>query len=122
MSALSAIEKEIAQAWLRAGVELGVDVQVDGQIDDVSEPPIRYAVRIPNFGRGLGTFCRHGDAPEAEVDRLKEWAMRAGASWSVLGDAYSAYDRDLFVETLNDWQWVGENQPPVWYSGMSHTR
>ncbi len=33
-------------------------------------------------------------------------------------EAYSQYNRELFVETLNDWGWFGDSSAiPEWYTG-----
>ena len=41
-----------------------------------------------------------------------------GSSSSDLSDRYRKYDRDVFIETLKDWQWFGEEaKEPLWYKG-----
>ena len=114
---LMPIELKIAEAWLTAGADLGIQLDVDGQVGAEDGSRIAYAVRIPFFGRRLGTVCRHRDAPEAELSRLAEWARSANLDFTKLGDPYSTYERDLFSETLDDWQWFGEGDPPRWYNG-----
>ena len=49
--------------------------------------------------------------------RFLEWARREGLYPSLLGESYRAYDRELFIDTLNDWGWYGGGDPPSWYTG-----
>jgi len=41
--------------------------------------------------------------------------------WSALGPAYLDYDRDVFIDALNDWGWTGTGAPPPWYTGAPWT-
>jgi len=41
---------------------------------------------------------------------------------SILGPGYTLYDRQVFIDTLDDWQFFGsEAERPSWYSGTSWT-
>jgi hypothetical protein len=41
-----------------------------------------------------------------------------GYASSDLSANYRQYDRDLFVDTLNDWQWFGQKGEQLsWYTG-----
>lgn len=53
-------------------------------------------------------------ATEPEQRQLQKEAEERGMGWSALGESYLSYDRDLFVNTLNDWSWCGEVDPPSW--------
>jgi hypothetical protein len=47
---------------------------------------------------------------------------KRGYSVSDLSDGYNAFDEALFIGTLNDWQWCGEeSQKPAWYTGEPWT-
>lgn len=36
--------------------------------------------------------------------------------------AYADYDREVFVDTLNDWGWFGDAQrAPAWFTGRPWT-
>jgi hypothetical protein len=41
--------------------------------------------------------------------------------FSQLGPSYLKYERALFVDTLNDWEWFGTGSPPPWYTGEPWT-
>jgi hypothetical protein len=36
-------------------------------------------------------------------------------------DQYGEFERDHFIDTLNDWGWFGSGDPPGWYSGAPWT-
>jgi hypothetical protein len=52
---------------------------------------------------------------------LGELAKSQGFGYTVLGGSYETYERSLFEDTLNDWQWTGEGDPPPWYTGRPWT-
>jgi hypothetical protein len=63
-----------------------------------------------------------GVPPTEEGEReLRQEAEAQGMGWSILGSAYLRYDRELFIDTLNDWGWCGEGDPPSWYTGEPWT-
>ena len=106
-------EVEICEAWREASRELGV--RFTSPFDAVtSTGRLSFLGLIHGFGRKEGTLvCLRGREPRSlgdlDLDRFFV---------SVLYEGYRRYDRQLFVDTLNDWQWCGEGQPPSWYSGQ----
>ena len=42
-------------------------------------------------------------------------AAARGYGFTVLSQSYEHYDRQLFEDTLNDWQWTGKGEPRPWY-------
>jgi len=54
------------------------------------------------------------------LKQTSEWgvAEEHGYFVSVVSTSYEDYDRELFVDTLNDWQWFGPGDPPEWYTGQ----
>jgi hypothetical protein len=58
---------------------------------------------------------------ESYDERLAQLAWQRGHGYTVLGSGYDAYDREIFVEALNDWEWTGDGAPPVWYSESADT-
>ncbi len=54
---------------------------------------------------------------EASLTELA-WSRGQGSTVIASGHGYDAYDRDVFVEALNDWQWTGHEEPPRWYTGV----
>jgi hypothetical protein len=109
-------ETAICEAWREAAKELGVEftspfnaVTPAGRLD--------FLGLVHGFGRRGGTLiCLRGREPSpAQSVDSERFAI------SVLTNSYARYDRALFAETMNDWQWCGEGNPPSWYSGQSWT-
>jgi hypothetical protein len=74
---------------------------------------VTYEAFIPDFGGPAGTVIGVLDDPVPDPIRAKR-----GYYYSNLAPSYRQYRRDLFIETLNDWQWFGDAQrTPHWYSG-----
>jgi hypothetical protein len=113
---------EPVQAWLDAATDLDIDVvapftlRVDGN-------ELQCVALVRDFGGVSGMVLLHGGVPQwDEVRDLLETACELGYGFSFIRESYCAYDRDLFVDTLNDWGWRGgTDAAPVWYSGEPWT-
>ena len=105
---MSDLPAGIRDAWSDAGLDLGLTI-VFGEEG-------RFLLWIADFGGPGGTvvFARGHTSP-----RDVEAARASGFFCSVLPDAYATYDRSLFVATLDDWGWFGNDDPPDWFSGES---
>ena len=93
-----------AEAWSAAAADLGIEVSVRGD-----------AVVVKDFGGQNGMLCAIRSSPNGASD-LRELAEHQGMGWSVLSSSYAEYDRELFIDTLKDWGWTGDGEPPHWYS------
>jgi hypothetical protein len=99
----------LRRAWLKAADDLGIRVAVQS---GVAELPC--AVLVEDFGASKGTLLW----PDEQVGRVRhDLATEEGFYWSFVGDSYESYDRDFFIDTLNDLGWFGAGQPPHWYTG-----
>jgi hypothetical protein len=104
----------IRKAWREASVDLGIQVQTDFWIEDLRSHRHELVGLVPEFG---GT---NGMAILQEWDpSLADLAALQGFGYTVLGGSYQEYDRRLFEDTLNDWQWTAEAEPPKWYTGAA---
>ena len=113
---LTRAEVEIAAAWELAAADLGIEVEKPGSATDDDGNVIVYAVSISPFGGLAETVCRHLRAPEDALALFRDWAITAGAFWSLLADSYRSYDRELWIATLDDWGWKADAAPPPWYT------
>jgi hypothetical protein len=113
---LGIAEAEIAAAWAQAAIDLGIAVDGAGAFRDGNGEPIVYAARVRDFGSANGMLCLYRASP-SEFQRLRDQSNTASFGWSVLRDGYRSYDRDVWIDTLNDWGWAGSGEPPDWYSG-----
>jgi hypothetical protein len=98
-------DQALFDCWRQAAIEPGIKVEeVDG------------AVRVAEFGSKSGMLCAICETRGSQ-DELTREAKQRGMGWSALGTSYLTYDRELFVDTLNDWGWCASAAPPEWYSG-----
>ncbi len=106
----------VRAAWRAASRELGVRVVSDRQLHDPDGCQHDLVAVVLDFGGDEGMAI----LPEWDPS-LAELAASQGFGYTVLGARYETFDRTLFEDTLNDWQWRGEGQPPPWYTGEPWT-
>jgi hypothetical protein len=113
---MTALEMAICKAWRAAEADLGITFTSPFVL--VTETGrCEYLGLVHGFGAKTGALiCFRG--PEQKVSHL---GGLSSYSVSVLTDSYASYDRNLFMETLNDWQWCGEDVAPPWYTGQPWT-
>ena len=104
-------------AWIAAASDLGIRV-VSPFTVSASEAVFTFPVHLPDFGGPSGMVCDTLDAP----DGVAALAARAGYYCSIFGRTSDwSYDRQLFIDTLDDWQYFGAQPQPSWYSGTPWT-
>ena len=102
-------------AWRKAEQDLGIKINPEFTLR--LKDRTRTFLCIEHFGGPKGTIAASLD-DTADFKELTE----LGFYCSALADSYSTYDRDLFVDTLNDWGFFGKiNEKPSWYTGQSWT-
>jgi len=104
-------DTKIAEAWRRAAEDLEIRVIAPyvppGRIEE-------YLALVQDFGSDNGMLLLPLDADRSFV----LVARQLGFGYSQLGRSYEIYERTLFVDTLDDWGWSGdESAAPDWYSG-----
>ncbi len=103
----------LREAWKTAARDLGISVSTEDcwLVDDKGRRHELVAI-VHDFGG------RRGMAISDPTDRrLSELAAAHGFGYTCLSRSYESYDRDVFEDTLNDWRWTGEGEPPPWYTG-----
>lgn len=104
---------DIAVAWRAAANDLGIQVTAPFLIPASAEHDgVAFIALVHEFGSPAGTLV----ATIAEdLMRLERVSRPLGYFVSLLNpDAYRRYDRQLFIETLNDWGYFGSGAPPDW--------
>ena len=101
---------ELVQAWHEAAADLGIRVRANAD-----------AVIVDDFGRANGTLCSIVADRDGERE-LRERAERLKMSYSVLSRTYERYQREVYMDMLNDWGWMREGPAPSWYTGEPWTR
>lgn len=115
---MGTVDSEIAAAWQHAADDLGITVETLRSSATACDRRVPFAVWIKDFGSPKGTVCRFYSEDRHEEEDFAEWARAKDFFWSLLFDSYRQYDRELFIDTLNDWGWFGTESPPPWYSGQ----
>lgn len=106
----------MAQAWLDAARDLGIRVEHPFHFRAPDGSTVTtQGVYLPDFGseRGVLLTCRF------DADTVCDAADQTDYYQSGLNPrAYEPYRRALYVETLNDWGWFGdEASAPDWFAG-----
>jgi hypothetical protein len=109
------LDEQISRAWLNAATDLGIRVVVPFSILVSTDESLLYEAHIVDFGGPKGMVV---GIPER--DPIADLRSRQGYGSSDLSAVYRQYQRELFIDTLNDWQWFGEKgEAPSWYTGKS---
>jgi hypothetical protein len=101
----------LIQAWPEAAQDLGIEIIVPFVLTLKNGETVRADLLVKDFGPTL-----------VITDEAEETLNSLGDELGVEGYGYSAfcgeelvYDRDLFIDTLNDWGWTGPgNRRPNW--------
>jgi glycosidase len=107
------IDEEIVRAWLEAAKDLGIRVVAPFVLRSSAGDTV-YEAHILDFGGPKGTLVGvlEDDPP------WKDGRKMHGYYGSNLAPSYRHYERQYFIETLNDWQWFGDDDiRPPWYTG-----
>jgi hypothetical protein len=104
---------KVTNSWKLAASDLNILIQAPF-IVSINEKTTTFPVLIEHFGNKMGTVIFLKD------DKLNLELIKAlGYYYSIVNpNAYSKYDRDFFIETLNDWGFYGDElNKPTWYTG-----
>jgi len=106
---------QIVSAWLEASKDLGIAVIAPYRIEPSGTELLQCEAFMPDFGSPNGAI-----AISSRSRRLVRPVLREVGRWhSELGDGYARYSRKLFIETLNDWGWFGQEPlKPDWFTGQ----
>jgi len=112
-----AVDAEILAAWLEASRDLGIRVIAPFSIPVGIGEFLEFEAHLPDFGGPKGLVFGSTDRDDGHDTR-----GRLGYAWSDGSSMYKKYDRQLFVDTLNDWGWFGERgRDPSWHTGKPRT-
>lgn len=109
-------ETRVVAAWREAVTDLGFQFTSPFVVTLPDGSRHEHLGLIHQFGRRVGALIAVLGQPSEKLPRPVDYF------WSILGQGYARYDRQLFVDTLDDWQFFGpEAVRPAWYSGKSWT-
>lgn len=109
-------EAKVVAAWKEAAADLGFQFTSPFVVTLSDGSHHEHLGLVHRFGRCIGALISVLDEPSERIPRP------AGDDYfcSTLGTDYASYERQLFVDTLDDWQFFGsESERPPWYSGKS---
>jgi hypothetical protein len=111
---MSELESQVVDAWRKAAADLGIRFTAPF-VTAVEGSRVQFLGLVHSFGRPIGTVISViGEPSEGRGHPQDDQYFRSILS----GDSYQVYDRQLFIDTLDDWQFFGPNQErPPWYSG-----
>ncbi len=109
------LDEHISRAWLNAGTDLGIRVVAPFAVPVGTGESLLYEAHIVDFGGPKGMVVGLPDR-----DHIGDIRRGHGYASSDLSANYRQYDRNLFVGTLNDWQWFGQKgEQPSWCTGKN---
>lgn len=109
--------ESILSTWSRAASDLEFQfispiVLLDGEIE------ITCFAHLPQFGSSKGVIV----FTEFDDNHCK-LAQLQGFAYSCIVEQAEQYDRNAFIDMLNDWGWSDSNrEPPAWYTGKPWSR
>jgi hypothetical protein len=107
-------EAKVVAAWKQAEADLGIQFTSPFNAPSADGSTQEHLGLVHRFGRRLGTLIRVLHEPSEKSPHP------AGEDYyfSILAPGYGLYERQLFIDTLDDWQFFGPDcERPAWYSG-----
>jgi len=106
-------DNALIKAWKFAAQELGLEI-ISPLKMNTENVEVNYPVLIKNFGGKKGTIiARHALFMDSPMSKHKDYYFSA-----VNADYYSEYNRENFIDTLEDWGYYGDKaSKPEWYNG-----
>ncbi len=100
-------------AWEQASEDLGIEIEINCKLN-TEGGRVNYPIFVKYFGKKTGTLVTRlellKDDPIFEIEDFYLSAVSA--------DSYSHYNREHFIETLEDWGYFGpDSSRPFWYIG-----
>jgi len=108
--------EKVILAWRQAADDLQIKVQSPFVLTTADNRTIKYDLLIEHFGSKLGTLILSTD-DMTEFNTAEEFGYYCSA---LNPDSYSTYERENFIDTLDDWGYYGDtSNKPNWYSGQA---
>ena len=111
-------EARVVAAWKEAASDLGIRFTSPFVVTLPDGRKQEHLGLVHQFGGRLGTLISVLHEPSERV----RYPADEDYCTSILGPGYVQYERQEFIDMLDDWQFLGpENERPKWYSGKSWT-
>ena len=112
---MASLHDKLISAWRDAAADLQIRVTAPFVADWTEAEPLRFAALVHDFGGPRGILvdtCEHIAAVRHAIP-----ALPGGFGYSGLNEVYAPYQRDRFINALEDWGWRAAAAPPDWYRG-----
>jgi hypothetical protein len=114
---MTEIESKVVEAWRQAADDLGIRFSSPFSIVTRGGHRMDCIGFVHQYGRRAGTIISVLHQPSSLADLVGKW-QDDDHFISVLGTRYGQYDRQHFIDTLDDWQFFGpDTERPSWYTG-----
>ncbi|NOX84482.1 MAG: hypothetical protein GXO86_00725 [Chlorobi bacterium] len=102
------------RSWKKAAEDLGIEFISPFSF---TANGIRHQVTglLPQFGGKKGALITSRKDPEEARSAAEDCGNFFISGLNPYH--YDRYNRERFIQTLNDWGWSGEGTPPAWFSG-----
>jgi len=115
---MTQLEVEVVAAWKQAAADLGFEFTSPFVVTLADGSHHEHLGLVRLFGRRLGAVISVLNEPSENIPRPPDTDYFC----STLGPGYARYERQHFIDTLDDWQFLGpETDRPWWYTGNSGT-
>jgi hypothetical protein len=103
-------------SWIQASQDLNIIIRAPFILTTEDNLKIRYELFVESFGSPLGTVILDmNDMTDFNIPKKNGYYCSA-----LNPERYGTYDRQLFIDTLNDWGYYGDkSKTPEWYTGQS---
>lgn len=109
-------EAKVVGAWKEAAANLGIQFTAPFTITLPDGKQQECLGLVRKFGRRVGTIIAVIGEPSEPSDPL----TTDDYFWSILGQSYCSFNRQRFMDTLDDWKFFGPvSEQPSWYSGKN---
>jgi hypothetical protein len=108
---------QMTSVWRQASHDLGFEFVAPFALPD-GERTLHYLGLVPQFGTSKGMLVIVG----LRADDHMRVAQQNGYGFSCFHEHFEPYERDSFIDILNDWGWSRPNaETPSWYTGAPWT-
>ena len=107
-------ETKVVAAWRQAAADLGFEFTSPFVLTLSDGSHHEHLGLVHRFGRHIGALISVLHEPSEKIPR----PTGDDYYWSILGPGHGRYERQSFIDTLDDWQFFGpESERPPWYTG-----
>ena len=112
---MTEVEAKVVAAWREAAKDLGIRFTSPFSLERDGSSSERLGF-VHHFGRRIGTVISVLGEPSSH----SRFAADDHYYFSMLSPKYSAYERQYFIDTLDDWKFFGpDSERPSWYTGKN---